>query len=69
MYIQTPFLWLLGIVNEIMYIRHIRHVIKYPVSGNYYYKKQQSKVVKSIGFGIRSLESRILTLPLTGRST
>lgn len=59
-------LWLLGIVNEILCVKDIWDTLKCPVSCSYYYRKQQSKVVKCIGFPIRPIGSRILALSLTG---
>lgn len=61
-YIQILFLWLLGIGNEIIYIKHIWDLVKYSRRGSYYYRKQQCKMVRSIAFGIRSCGSRILGL-------
>lgn len=45
-------LWLLGIVNEIMCIKDIWDTLTCPISSSYYHRKQQSKVVKCIGFCI-----------------
>lgn len=59
-------LWFLGIVNEIMCIKDIWDTLKCPVSSSYYYRKQQSKAVKCTRFRIRSIGSRILSLPLIG---
>lgn len=59
-------LWLLGIVNEILCVKDIWDTLKCPISCSNYYRKQQSKVVKCIGFPNRPIGSRILALSLSG---
>lgn len=44
LYIQIFCLWWMQIVNEIMRKKDIWDTLKCPVSGSYYYRKQQSKV-------------------------